>query len=583
MSRKKSDIRGMIFVPIGILLLIFLPLPQIFLDFGLCINFALSLLTVCSVFSLRSSSSAKLFPSFFLYLCLLRLGLNLASTRWIVSSGTASLMISSLGSFFSLGNIWAATFASLLLFLVNFLVVSKGSERIAEVRSRFILEALPGKQMSLDADLVSGRASYRTIKKKKDELIEESDFFSAMEGVFRFVKGDAVVSFILLIINVISVLILHYTLGYTLNEMWFTVLGDALVSQIPAFLTSCAAATLISKIDKEENLLSHLVKYYKQLRQHFRTVSLLIFSLCFIPSSPKFPIALIASLLWLAYRKEKPCSEDTCIAVALAHVQAVSPKEKESQLYEAYCSASEEVFKELGVKFPKLTHVCIEGAETGLRLFGQNLYFDSVNLETLFPLLRNIAHEALNGEMIQKYLEESERYFGIVVEEIIPKKISLSSLVMLCRLLVKERVSLRLFPKILEAIAIYQHPGDSLEVLAEKVRKSLGPSIGRSLWDQKQTLEVITVDCHVEELINNSYSKSNPEIQEKVIRRVDSLLERSVFGDFRAVVTSCETRCHMKKILNADFPDLLVLSHNELPKEIPVSFLGIVSDDVLIS
>ncbi|WP_100934690.1 FHIPEP family type III secretion protein [Candidatus Chlamydia corallus] len=582
MSGKKDSVGGMIFVPLGILLLIFLPLPQILLDFGLCVSFALSLLTVCWVFNLNSSSSGKLFSPFFLYLCLLRLGLNLASTRRIVSLGTASPMIFSLGSFFSLGSLWAATFACLLLFFVNFLMISKGSERIAEVRSRFVLEALPAKQMALDADLVSGRASYKAIKRQKNELVEESDFFSAMEGVFRFVKGDAIISCILLLVNVISVTCLHYTSGYPLEEMWFTVLGDTLVSQVPALLTSCAAATLISKIDKEESLLNRLIEYYKQLRQHFRVVALLILSLCCIPSSPKFPIALLASLLWLAYRKEELSSEDSCIAHAFSYVEGVCPKEQESEFYRVYRIASDKVFEDLGVRLPKLHCLRSEGERPSLRLFGQNLYFDEMTVKTLLPFLRNIAHEALNGEAVQKYLQESERLFGIAVEEIIPKKISLSSLVVLSRLLVRERVSLKLFPKILEAVAVYQNSGDSLEILAEKVRKSLGHWIGRSLWDQKQTLEVITVDFHVEELINSSYSKSNPAMQENVIRQIDSLLEQSVFKDFRAIVTSCETRFEMKKMLDPHFPDLLVLSHNELPKEIPISFLGIVSDEVLV-
>ncbi|ACZ33338.1 FHIPEP family protein [Chlamydia pneumoniae LPCoLN] len=581
MSGKKDGVRGMIFVPLSILVLIFLPLPQILLDFGLCISFALSLLTVCWVFTLNSSNSAKLFPPFFLYLCLLRLGLNLASTRWIVSSGTASSLIVSLGSFFSLGSLWAATFACLLLFFVNFLMVSKGSERIAEVRSRFFLEALPAKQMALDSDLVSGRASYKAVKKQKNALIEEGDFFSAMEGVFRFVKGDAIISCILLLVNVVSVTCLYYTSGYALEQMWFTVLGDALVSQVPALLTSCAAATLISKIDKEESLLNYLFEYYKQLRQHFRVVSLLIFSLCCIPSSPKFPIILLASLLWLAYRKEEPASEDSCIERAFSYVEGACPKEQESQFYQVYRAASEEVLEDLGVRLPVLTSLRIE-ERPWLRVFGQNVYLDEVTPEAVLPFLRNIAHEALNAEVVQKYLEESERVFGIAVEDIVPKKISLSSLVVLSRLLVRERVSLKLFPKILEAVAVYQNSGDSLEILAEKVRKSLGYWIGRSLWDQKQTLEVITIDFHVEELINSSYSKSNPVMQENVIRRVDSLLERSVFKDFRAIVTSSETRFEMKKMLDPHFPDLLVLSHNELPKEIPISFLGIVSDEVLV-
>ena len=152
MNHFKGSSWKVVVIPICIVFTLVFPFPRWLIDFGVCANLACSLSIIFWVFSLRSSASARIFPSLLLYLCLLRLGLNLASTRCILASGWASPLIFALGNFFSLGSIPVALTACLLLFLVNFLVVTKGAERIAEVRARFSLESLPGKQMSLDAD-----------------------------------------------------------------------------------------------------------------------------------------------------------------------------------------------------------------------------------------------------------------------------------------------------------------------------------------------------------------------------------------------------------------------------------------------
>ncbi|ANH79103.1 FHIPEP family type III secretion protein [Candidatus Chlamydia sanziniae] len=582
MPKKGNKTFGITLLPLGILLSVFLPLPQSFLDCGLCINFALSLLTMCWVFSRHSSSSAKLFPPLLLYLCLFRLGLNLASTRWIVASGTASPMIFALGRFFSCDNLGAAILACLLFFLINFFLVSKGAERIAEVRSRFILEALPGKQMALDTDLASGRASYKETEDKKCKLIEESDFFSAMEGVFRFIKGDTIVSWILLAVNAVAATLLSYTSGYVIRDLWITVLGDALVSQIPALFTASAAATLISKVGKEQTLLDHVIEYYMQVREYFRFVALLIFSLVYIPGSPKLPILVLGSILWIAYKKEELVLSDSPLESALSQVESYCPPYQATEFSQVYVVACKQIFQELGITFPKLTQVHSEDQNLSIRIFDQTFNLSEITLEVFLPLLRNTAYETLDGRCVQQCLEDAERFFGIPIEEVVPKKISFSSLIVVTRLLVKERISLRLFPKILEAIALYYVPTENLELLVEKIRKYLGKRIGRSLWVQEKPLEVITVDSHVEELISNLYLSSKPVVREKVIDQVDYLLKQSVSGDFRAIVTGCETRIEMKKMLEPHFPDLLILSHNELPKEMPIALLGVVSDEVLL-
>ncbi|EPP36695.1 hypothetical protein BOKEGFJH_00227 [Chlamydia avium] len=572
----------MTLIPLGILLSFLFPLPQVLLDVGLCINFILTFTLVFWVFSLKSIYSAKLFPPLFLYLCLFRLGLNLASTRWILSSGWASPIIFSLGSFFSLGSLGAGIATCCLFFLVNFLVVAKGAERVAEVRARFILEALPGKQMSLDADLSQGRISSTDIDRIKQDLFEESDFFSSMEGVFRFIKGDAIVGCILLIVNSCAAVYFSSSLNFDSHSLWLTVVGDALVSQAPALLTSCAAATLISKVGKKDTLIEHMYHYYEQVREHFRAIAFVFSFLLFVPGMPKTLIIICVSTLLLGYKERK--KEDGILPTweKFQKLYLYLPQEYTGpDPYDIYNQACESIFEELGIALQIQTHVLYIGETLSLNYEGQQFHFKEMNVESLIPILRHLAAEVLHGKHIKELIRNAQEVWGLSIDEIIPKKISENSLIFLMKSLVKERISLRFFPKILESIALYGSTEESLEILIEKIRKHLGKHIGRSLWNKENTLEIITVDAHVEQMISDLYSKSHPLMCDKVVKQVQDILERSQGGDFRAIVTGYESRCELRKIIEPYFPDLLVLSHNELPEEIPLSLLGSVSDEVL--
>ena len=572
----------MTLIPLGILLSLVFPLPQVLLDIGLCINLIFTFTLVFWVFSLKSIYSAKLFPPLFLYLCLFRLGLNLASTRWILSSGWASPMIFSLGRFFSLGSLGAGVITCCLFFLVNFLVVAKGAERVAEVRARFILEALPGKQMSLDSDVFQGRLSSVDVEKVKQDLFEESDFFSSMEGVFRFIKGDAIVGCILLIVNSCAAIYFASSLDCDSYSFWLTVIGDALVSQVPALLTSCAAATLISKVGKRDTLIEHMHHYYEQVREQFRIIAFVFSFFLFIPGIPKTLIVICVTSLLLGYKKK---SQEDVMSPQWENLQKLYlylPQEYSGKdPHSVYHQACVAVFEELGIALPRQLCVMHTGKTLCLSYEGQPFYFKEMTLDSLLPILRSLAPEVLHGKHIKALIRNAQEVWGISVDEIIPKKISENSLMFLAKALVRERISLRFFPKILESIALYGSHEENIETLVEKVRKHLGKHIGRSLLDKENALEIITLDVHVERMISDLYSQSHPLMCNKVVNQVKSILQRSQGGDFRAIVTGYESRCELRKIIEPHFPDLLVLSHNELPEEIPLSLLGSVSDEVL--
>ncbi len=577
-----NHIRGsswkIVTIPICILFTLVIPLPRWIIDFGVCANLACSLSIIFWVFSLRSSASARIFPSLLLYLCLLRLGLNLASTRWILASGWASPLIFALGSFFSLGSIPVALTVCLLLFFINFLVITKGAERIAEVRARFSLESLPGKQMSLDADISAGRIGSSRASVKKNSLLEESDYFSAMEGVFRFVKGDAIMSWVLLGVNSLAALFLGRHVG--VYNLWLTVLGDALVSQVPALLTSCSAATLIAKVGEKESLAQQLVEYYEQCRQSFLYIALILCGMAFIPGAPKALILGFSVLLLLGYKS--PYSEESLL-FQKERIELLLPNKGNENPVSLYRAARHQIYQELGVIFPEESVVrYVNNVSPRLVFSGQEISLTELSCSAMLKAMRKLAPETIGERFIARLIEEFQEQGGLSIEEIIPLKISENSLVFLLRALVKEQVSLHLFPKILEAIDLFGSQAKSSLELVESVRNYLGKQIGLSLWNRKDVLEVITVDSLVEQFVRDSQAKVFVDLNEKVVSQVKDLL-REGEGNFRAIVTGSETRKELKRIVDPYFPDLLVLAHSELPEEMPITLLGAVSDEVLLS
>ena len=578
MNHFKGSSWKVVVIPICIVFTLVFPFPRWLIDFGVCANLACSLSIIFWVFSLRSSASARIFPSLLLYLCLLRLGLNLASTRWILASGWASPLIFALGNFFSLGSIPVALTSCLLLFLVNFLVVTKGAERIAEVRARFSLESLPGKQMSLDADVAAGRVGPGRASAKKHSLFEESDYFSAMEGVFRFVKGDAIMGWVLLGVN--SLAALSFGRDICVYDLWLTVLGDALVSQVPALLTSCSAATLIAKVGEKESLAQYLVDYYEQCRPSFLFIALILCGIACIPGAPKALVLGFSALLLLGYKNS---SSEEALLFRKERIEFLLPSKECADPENLYKDACKRIYQELGVVFPKLSAVhYVNGVSPKLVFSGQEVALKELSYSALVEAMRRLAPEMIGESFVARLVEEIREGVSLSIEEIIPQKLSENSLVFLLRALVKEQVSLHLFPKIIEAIDVFGAQAQNSQELVESIRKYLGKHIGLSLWNRKDVLEVITVDAMVEQFVRDSQEKVRLDLHEKVVSQVKNLLRESE-GHFRAIVTGAETRKELKRIVDPYFPDLLVLAHSELPEEMPITLLGAVSDEVLLS
>lgn len=254
--------RGDIFVAlaiIAIIMIIIIPVPMGALDVLLSFNISLALLILLISMYTKDALQFSIFPSLLLITTLFRLALNISTTRYILSEGQAGDVIEAFGNFVIQGNVFVGLIIFLIIVIINFIVITKGAERVAEVAARFTLDAMPGKQMSIDADLNSGLITEQDAKKRRKEVQQQADFYGAMDGASKFVKGDAIAGIIITLINItagliIGVIVKKMPIGDALVKYTMLTVGDGLVSQIPALLISTATGIVVTRAGSESNL-----------------------------------------------------------------------------------------------------------------------------------------------------------------------------------------------------------------------------------------------------------------------------------------------------------------------------------------
>ncbi|MEM8916611.1 MAG: flagellar biosynthesis protein FlhA, partial [Pseudomonadota bacterium] len=319
---ERSDIALALGV-VGILVVLILPMPTWLLDFSLAISITFSVLTLMTVLFIARPLEFSSFPTILLIATMLRLSLNLASTRLILSNGhegpdAAGQVIAAFGNFVMGGNFVIGIIVFGILVIVNFVVITKGSGRIAEVAARFSLDAMPGKQMAIDADLSAGLIDETEARERRKDLEDESNFFGAMDGAAKFVRGDAIAGLLITFINVIGGMIIGtaqqgMSMGDAAASYTLLTVGDGLVSQIPALTVSVAAGMLVSKAgvvgSADKAVFGQLSSYPKALGLS----SVLMVSLAILPGIPMVPFLALAGISGgLAYylgQREPPDGE----------------------------------------------------------------------------------------------------------------------------------------------------------------------------------------------------------------------------------------------------------------------------------
>ena len=304
---KAKDLTVLLGV-IGIVLMMILPIPSWLLDVLLVINISIALTIILVAMNTKNALEFSIFPSLLLITTLFRLSLNISTTKLILTYGDAGSVVETFGSWIAGGQIAIGFIVFLILVVVQFIVITKGSERVAEVGARFTLDAMPGKQMSIDADLNAGMINETQARERRRNVEREADFFGAMDGASKFVKGDAIASIIILIINLIG----GFIIGMTVHGMEFAealstysvlTIGDGLVSQIPALLISTAAGLIVTRASSEgnlaEDLTGQLLSYPKLL--YIVAVTIAFLGL-FTPIHAITTLPLAGLMAYAAYR-----------------------------------------------------------------------------------------------------------------------------------------------------------------------------------------------------------------------------------------------------------------------------------------
>jgi flagellar biosynthesis protein FlhA len=314
--------RGDIALALGILtilVVLILPLPSVLLDMFLAISITLSILILMTALFIQAPLEFSSFPTILLISTMLRLSLNLASTRLILSRGhegtdAAGHVIEAFGNFVMGGNFVIGIIVFAILVTVNFVVITKGSGRIAEVAARFHLDAMPGKQMAIDADLSAGLIDEKVARERRKALEDESGFFGAMDGASKFVRGDAIAGLLVVFINIIGGIIIGVAqqgLGFAEAAQTYTLLtvGDGLVTQVPALIVSTAAGLLVSKAGVSGAADKALIKQFSGYPQALGMASAVMFVLAVLPGIPTIPFVALASgaaaLAWQANKQKR--------------------------------------------------------------------------------------------------------------------------------------------------------------------------------------------------------------------------------------------------------------------------------------
>ena len=332
---KRAGLIGMVGPALIVLILamMVLPLPPILLDILFTFNIAISIMVLLVSMNTNKALDFAIFPTVLLITTLLRLSLNVASTRVVLLEGhtgtdAAGKVIESFGHFLVGGNYAVGIVVFAILVVINFVVITKGAGRIAEVGARFTLDAMPGKQMAIDADLNAGLIGEDVARKRRAEIAQEADFYGAMDGASKFVRGDAVAGIIILLINIIGgmvVGVLQHNLDIAVAAKNYTLLtiGDGLVAQIPALVISTAAGLVVSRVASDENIGQQLIRQLFKQPQIIILTAIIIGSMGLIPSMPHFAFLSLAGAMgalayYLLQRNEKELA-----AQELAAIEAV--------------------------------------------------------------------------------------------------------------------------------------------------------------------------------------------------------------------------------------------------------------------
>lgn len=678
--KKRTDIL-VGFGIIGIILMIIIPLPPFLLDIMLALNIGFSILILLMTIFSTSILELSIFPTILLVTTLFRLGLNISSTRLILGQGYAGSVIESFGSFVVGGNYVVGIIIFLIIIIIQFVVITNGSGRVSEVSARFTLDALPGKQMSIDADLNAGMIDEKTARKRRTELQQEAEFYGSMDGASKFVKGDAIAGIIITTINilagmVIGVVMLNMDFMESIQTYTRLTIGDGLVSQIPALIISTSAGILVTKVNGEENFSSQLGKQLMSIPQAVIMAGIVLVLLGLLPGLPKLSFfTLGAGAIFVGYtlkKEEKSEQENALLEIeepptpeeSLENAEDVStlinvepieveigygiiPLADESSggdLLQRIVSVRRQCAIDMGIivhpirirdnlqlepnqytikikGVPVTTYelmpnmllcmnpmgmdIDMEGISTKEPTFGLDalwiekdkaeeaeLYgFTVVDPTTILVthLLETIkakSYELMGRQEVKAIIDATRERYSAVVDELIPDLMTLGEVQKIFQNLLKEKVSIKDRVTILETLADNARNTKDLELLTEYVRMAMSRSICFELIDENNSIVVTTLSMEIENLVANSLQRSvngtypaiDPDTTNNIFRGIQNTIESVNFNNNRPILlVSPKIRAPFRKLVEMVFPNLTILSLNEIPSDVQIKSQGVVN------
>ena len=350
-----------------IILLLIIPLPAGMVDVAIILNMALSMMILVSTMTIREPLELSIFPSLLLVTTLFRLGINVSTTRNILSNGGSSgQIIKAFGDFILRGNVVVGFIIFLIIVLMQFIVITKGAERVAEVAARFNLDAMPGKQMAIDADLSSGLINEQQAKDRRQKVQREADFYGAMDGATKIVKGDAVMSLITTAINliggsVIGILQSGGSIGTVLNTYSIATVGDGLVSQIPALLISVSTGMIVTRAVSDGSLNEDISRQFMSQPYAIMMSGGVMAVLTFIPGMPVLQLLIIsAALISGGYYLSRKVAEASYAPGAVLYQDSEAVQESQAEAAASNAVAEDEYFKDVNNVYTLLTVEPIE-------------------------------------------------------------------------------------------------------------------------------------------------------------------------------------------------------------------------------
>lgn len=663
-----SKLAGPILI-IMILGMMILPLPPILLDLLFTFNIALAMIVLLVSLYTTKPLEFAVFPTVLLVTTLLRLSLNVASARIVLLEGhtgpdAAGKVIEAFGHFLVGGNYTVGIILFIILVIINFVVITKGAGRIAEVSARFTLDAMPGKQMAIDADLNAGLIGEDEARTRRAVISQEADFFGSMDGASKFVRGDAVAGILIMLIMIIGGLaigVLQHNLDFATAANNYTLLtiGDGLVAQIPALVISTAAGIVVSRVSTDEDLSQQMLgQLFSQPLVLYITATILgVMGL--IPGMPNFSFLLLATLLaGAAYYIEQRARQPAALEIAAPVHAPIEPVEvswddvmpvdilglevgyrliplvdrnQDGELLRRIRGIRKKFAHEMGFVVPAVHirdnlelkpngyRLALKGVEMGrgeayvgmflainpgrvlgnlvgtptrdpafglpavwieaeLREQAQAFGYTVVDASTVIAthlsnIIQSHSAELLGREEAQQLLDHLAKESPKLVEELVPKLLSLSTLHRVLQSLLEEGVHIRDMRTVIETLAEHAPRTQNVDELASLVRVALGRAIIQQIYPGTNELQVITLDPGLEGILMQATQTSGaegaglePGLAENLLAQAQAVAQnQEQIGLPAVLLVQAPLRGLMSRFLRRAVPQLKVISHAEVP------------------